>query len=321
MKIAMCLEPRINAKWHHGVQIGVTDAVLLGGPVNLWDPLEVARVKRLYNDFGYSVTVSEASMPMDAIIQGTEERDAQMEQLLNGFRQMGAAGIDVYCYSWMTKYNWVRTSVTTRARGGALTTSYEDEFSVQSPQFKGEPIITRKKLWETLDWFLERALPVCEREGVKLAMHPDDPPIKRVFDVERIMNSVESFDRLLGMSSSKANGITMCQANFAAMGEDVPATIRHFGEDGRVHYAHFRDIRGDAHNIVETFHDEGMTDMYAAINAYMDIGYEGLMRPDHAPVLYGEPNEFPGYESLGRIFAVGYMKGLIEAAQKERAGA
>lgn len=320
MKIAMCLEPEINDKWYHGLQMGVTDAVLLGGPVALWDPLVAARTKRFYNDFGYSVTVVEGSVPMEEIKQGSERRDAEMEQFLNAIRQMGAVGMNVYCYSWMTKISWLRTSFTTRARGGALTTSYEDEFSIKSPDYKGEPFITQQKLWETLDWFLERALPVCEKEGVMLAMHPDDPPLKRVYGVERIMNSVENFDKLLAKSSSKANGITLCQANFAAMGEDVPQTIRHFGADGRIHFVHFRDIVGDAHNIVETFHDEGMTDMHEAMRAYYDIGYEGLMRPDHAPVMHGEPNERPGYESLGRIFAVGYMKGLMESVVKERAG-
>lgn len=318
MKIAMCLEPFENAKWHHGLQVGVTDGVLLGGPAKLWDYTEAARIKKRYNDFGYTVTVVEGSVPMEEIKQGTDQRDAEMDQFLTAIRNMGALGMNVYCYSWMTHVSWMRTSFTTRTRGGALTTSYEDAISTASPEYRGDPLVTQQKLWETLEWFLERALPVCEEEGVVLAMHPDDPPLSRVFGVERIMNSVESFDKLLAMSPSRANGITLCQANFAAMNADVPETIRHLGRDDRIHFAHFRDIVGDAHHIIETFHDEGKTDMYEAMSAYYDIGYKGLMRPDHAPVLYGEPNERPGYESLGRLFAIGYMKGLMEAIEHER---
>lgn len=320
MKIAMCLEPAIGPKWHHALQMGITEAVAVGGAgIPIWDYLTLARVKKSYEDFGFNVSTFEGWLPMDAIKTGGDGHEAELEQFIAAIRNMGRLGISVFCYSWMARHSWIRTSFSKQTRGGALTTAYDDEVSTSSPDFQGPPQVTAAQLWATLERFLERVLPVCELEGVSLAMHPDDPPLQRVFGTERIMNSVASFERLLAMSPSRANGITMCQANFAAMNADVPATIRRLGADGRIHFAHFRDIVGDAHHITETFHDAGKTDMYAAMAAYYDIGFAGVMRPDHAPVMYGESNDHPGYEALGRLFAIGYMKGLIEGVEHNRA--
>jgi mannonate dehydratase len=109
---------------------------------------------------------------------------------------------------------------------------------------------------------------------------------------------------------SPRNGIAFCQGNFSAMEVDIPETIRHFGED--INYVHFRDVVGSADDFEETWHDQGSTDMAAAIDAYDDIGYSGPARPDHVPTMAGETNENPGYEMKGRLFAIGYIWGLID---------
>jgi mannonate dehydratase len=318
MRIAMCLEYEVGPKWHHALQMGVKDAVAIGGCGPVWDYLHMARVKKKFNDFGLNLEVFEGAIPMDRVKLGGEGAAEELEQIVTCIRNMGALGIPVFCYSWMAKYTWIRTSMSKQTRGGALTTAYDDEVSTASPEFNAPPIITQAELWDGLQRFLDRVIPICEQEGVKLAMHPDDPPLQRVFGTERIMNSVENFERLLAYSSSKVNGVTFCQANFAAMGADVPATIRRLGADGRIHFAHFRDIEGDAHHITETFHDAGKTDMFASMQAYYDVGFSGVIRPDHAPVMYGEENERPGYMALGRLFAVGYMKGLMEGVEAGR---
>jgi mannonate dehydratase len=100
---------------------------------------------------------------------------------------------------------------------------------------------------------------------------------------------------------------------------DIPSAIRHFGRRGKLFFAHFRDVRGSVPVFEETFHDEGKTDMAAAMRAYRDIGFDGPMRPDHAPTMEGESNDNPGYMVRGKIFAIGYMKGLIAAIDSERA--
>ena len=178
--------------------------------------------------------------------------------------------------------------------------------------------ITEQELWDNFEWFLQRAVPVAEKAGVKLALHPDDPPLSPVMGVPRLFSSVEGFERGISLIESEANGICYCQGNFSAMGADIPETIRLFGARNVIHFVHFRDVRGTADNFVETFHDEGKTDMFAAMRAYRDIGFDGAMRPDHAPAMYGDPNTRPGYEARGRLFAIGYMKGLLEGVDAMR---
>jgi mannonate dehydratase len=174
---------------------------------------------------------------------------------------------------------------------------------------------TAEDLWENLEYFLERVVPVAEEAGVRLGLHPDDPPIDDVRGMPRIITCVKAYDRVLDIVDSEFNGITFCQGNFSAMGIDVPDAIRHFGD--RVNFVHFRDVDGPADNFVEAWHDAGPTDMTAAIDAYHDVGFDGPIRPDHVPTMAGEDNTTPGYHLSGKLFAVGYMRGLVERSAKE----
>ena len=113
------------------------------------------------------------------------------------------------------------------------------------------------------------------------------------------------------------NGMTFCQGCFATMGEDIPAAIRHFGRMGKIDFVHFRDVQGDRTNFHETFHDDGKTDMYEAMRCYYEVGFDGIARPDHVPTMVGEDDAMPSYGLQGNLFAVGYIKGLMEAVEKE----
>ena len=125
------------------------------------------------------------------------------------------------------------------------------------------------------------------------------------------MNSLANFQRLVELVPSPSNGICFCQGSFAEIGVDIPAAIKQLGP--HIRYVHFRDIRGTRESFVETFHDNGPTDMLAAMQAYKEVGFEGPIRPDHVPQLCGEDDGEPGYTMLGRLFAFGYMRGLLEA--------
>jgi mannonate dehydratase len=174
-------------------------------------------------------------------------------------------------------------------------------------------VVEEERLWENLCYFLERALPAAEAAGVKLALHPDDPPLSPVRGIGRIITSPAAYDRIFEMFPSPFNGLALCQGNFGLMEGNLCETIRHFGSQRRIFFVHFRDVRGTPERFVETFHDEGPTDMAAAMRAYREVGFDGLMRPDHGPTMEGESNERPGYAMMGRIFAVGYIKGLMAA--------
>jgi mannonate dehydratase len=147
-------------------------------------------------------------------------------------------------------------------------------------------------------------------------MHPDDPPLSPIRGIGRIMVSIENYDRLLDLVPSPVNGIGLCQGNFTLMTDDLPGVIRHFGGQGKIFFGHFRDVRGSPAKFQETFHDEGKTDMLACLRAYRDVGYEGVVRPDHYPVMEGD-GERPGRAGIARLFAIGYFKGLREAVYAE----
>jgi mannonate dehydratase len=217
------------------------------------------------------------------------------------------------CYNWMGAINWVRTELDRPGRGGARVTAFRHADMADAPTWAGR--VEAEPLWQAWEWFIDRAVPVAEAAGVRLALHPDDPPIAEVRSVARIMNCVESFDRAMAYVESEANAICLCQGNFALF-SDVPETIRRFGRDGRIAFGHFRDVDGIATDFAETFHDEGMTDKVAAMEAWHEIGFDGPIRPDHVPTLEGESNDDPAYAWLGRLHAVGYLQGLRASARR-----
>jgi mannonate dehydratase len=230
-------------------------------------------------------------------------------------RAMRELGVPVLCYNFMAVHGWARTRWAEPGRGGALVTAFHVDDLTGLPSHS--PGLTDEVMWDNYRYFLDAALPVAEETGVRMALHPDDPPLSPFRGVARIMRSGDAVERAMGLSSSPAHGLTFCQGTFATMGEDVPGAIRRFAD--RIAFVHFRDVRGGPERFVETFHDEGMTDMVAAMQAYRDIGFQGPVRSDHVPTLAGEANDNPGYEVLGRLFAVGYMRGLRDAVERARA--
>lgn len=278
-----------------------------------WDYAPLAIYKEMVEGEGFRLSVIEDNPPMDAIHLGRPGRDEEIEQVCTLIRNMGRLGIPVWCYNWTAGLGWTRTSSTLRGRGGALVSGYDHRLLEQSePPLQGT--IDEEPLWENLRYFLERVLPVAEEAGVRLAMHPDDPPLSPIRGIARIMRSVEAFQRLIELVPSEANGITLCQGNFTLMTDDLPLAIRQFGEQGKIFFVHFRDVRGTPNSFVETFHDEGQTDMLACMRAYTECGFDGVMRSDHTPLLEGDESQVAGYSVLGRLHAVGYMTGLREAA-------
>jgi mannonate dehydratase len=297
-------------------QTGVTDVTIRYQGPNLDDLLAV---QKRVESFGLRVAVIEGALPIENIKLGNERRDQEITAMIRLVRQLATARIPLICYNFMAGTDWVRTSTTERDRGGALVTAFDLRKVVQAVSLTttrervAHQRISAEQLWENLEYFLRKVVPVAEDAGVVLAMHPDDPPVDDLLGRARILNCVAGFERLVNLVSSPSNAICFCQGTFAAMGVDIPATIRRLG--GHIKYVHFRDVRGTADNFVETFHDNGPTDMFAAMCAYRDIGFDGPMRPDHVPQLIGEEDGEPGYTMLGRLFAFGYMSGLMEAAK------
>ena len=232
------LEPAPTPFWRALRQIGVDRAVGVlprhhfdwrEARVDMpWDYVPLKLYQELLAEEGFSLDVIEDNPPMDAIRLGRPGREEEFEIFAGLVRNMGRLGIPVLCYNWAAVLSWLRTSSRLPGRAGAAVSGF-DAALLEGAPLTSAGVVPSERLWETLDWFLERVVPVAEEAGVRLAMHPDDPPLPSVRGIDRIHSTVDGFRRLLEMNPSEFNGITMCQGNFALMTDDLPALIREFG--------------------------------------------------------------------------------------------
>lgn len=320
MQLAEYVPSRPNPLWRLAKQMGITHAVgplpwEVKGSEKPWDFMPLLHMKQRFADFGLELAVIESMPPSNHIKLGTPGRDEEIEVFKQLIRNMGAAGIPVLCYNFMAQFNWLRTSTTTPSRGGALVTSYDHSLMKHAPLTEAG-IVSEEKLWANLRYFMEQIVPEAEKANVKLALHPDDPPVSPIRGIARILRNADALQQAIDLVPSPNNGITLCQGTLAAAGDEIPAAIRRFAKQEKLFFVHFRDVRGTAEKFEETFHDDGQTDMFEAMKTYYEVGFQGPARPDHVPTMEGEKNENPGYELLGRLYGVGYIKGLMEAAAK-----
>jgi mannonate dehydratase len=316
MKLSMVITPPTDRKLMALRQFGADFAVhydMQGLPED-FDAL--ARIADHYARFGLPWRVAESGPAMDRIILGKEGADRQIEAYRRVLGHLGRLGVEVVAYNFMPQVSAdamvVRTRFDAAARGGARTSGFRLADVTPDTMRHGEDAIPRAAMWDNLERFLRDVLPAAEAAGVRLAMHPDDPPLSPLCGLERIMDREASFERLFGLSSSPANALTLCIGCFAAMGADLPALIRRHA--GRIPYVHVRDIAGTESDFIETFPDEGQTDMVEVFRTLHDIGFDGFLRSDHAPQLATEDAGAPeGYGMQGHIFALGFLRGLDRA--------
>jgi len=299
-------------------QIGISRAIVITRPVLQEIPrthyLEKLRdIKALFRSAGLAfVGVESHPVPAEKIKLGLPGRDEEIENYISVIKALAEVGVPLVCYNWMAGLGWYRTRVDVPVRGGALTSEFDyDTAERQGPTPFGE--VSEEKLWANLEYFLKAVMPVAQEHGIKMALHPDDPPISPLRGISRIMTSAAAYRRVLNIIPSPANGITFCQANFKLMGEDMAALVREWCGQKKIFFVHFRDVDGTRQHFHETFHDDGPTNLAQMLRIYHDCGFDGPIRPDHAPTLEGEANDRPGYSMGGKLFAVGYMKGVMDA--------
>lgn len=289
---------------------------------NPWDLTVIKGVQEAWRKEGLDLKVIEGPPALGTSTKlALADRDEEINNFITLMKNLSKAGIDTICYNWMPVISWARTTLDRPSRGGALVSAFDVEEVRLKEKITQYGPLSHKKMWDNLNYFLKAVIPEAEKAGIKLALHPDDPPIDHIQGIPRILTSVDAFKKLIEMYPSPSNGITFCQGSFASMGTaenavDIPAAIRYFGKKEAIHFVHFRDVKGDKNNFEETFHDNGKTDMFGAMKCYHEIGFKGPIRPDHVPTMAGDSNDKPGYSTIGTLFAIGYMRGLMEGVVK-----
>jgi len=262
----------------------------------------------------------------DRVMLGLQGREEQVENWCKTLENMGKAGIRIMGYDWMLG-GVSRTCMHSKGRGGARVTEFDHDLVRNAPaekmdaQYADAMIkpLSAEELWRNYLWFLREVIPVAESSGVMMALHPDDPPMPQIGGMNRIFCSVEAFKRSMREVPSESNRIEFCQGTFTEMGCDIYETIRFFGR--RIAYAHLRNVKGRVPKFSETFIDDGDADMLKALRAYKEGGFDGLLLPDHPPVMIGDEiwsPYFPVGGDRGWSFTIGYIKGLLRAVEDER---
>lgn len=267
----------------------------------------------------------------DHIKTGDSRRDESIETFIRMLPLMQKQGIQTVCFNFMAYVGWTRTTGAFPVRGGALSTAFDLEDYVPSPSQSSssqssspslssspspsEATISEESLWRNYQIFVDSVVPEAEKYDIRLALHPDDPPLPRLGNVSRIMISLANIQKALAVHPSPCLGVTFCQACYYAMGEDPAACARALGDS--IFFVHFRNITGSAQKFHETFHDNGSIPMARMIALYRDLGLNVPIRVDHVPLM-GDPSapdftSLPaGYSATSRLYAIGYLKGLLE---------
>lgn len=330
MKLCMMMPPQPDRRWILARQMGVDGAIAklapeLTGTLPPWDRETLEAHQARFRDAGLPLIGLEGDQfDMSRIKLGLAGRDEDIERYRRMLANMGRCGIRLLCLNFMVGIGWYRTAPAVPGRGGAQVSGFDGaDAEREGPTEAG--IVPPERVWDNFDYFIRRVAPAAEDAGVRLGLHPDDPPVSTLRGIGRILISAEAMARAVAIAGSPAVGITFCQGSFRTMGEDVAASVRRFGPS--IHFVHVRDVRGAAGRFVETFPDDGDTDMAGVFRAYREIGFDGPIRPDHAPAMEGDPvHKGPvvgtnvGYEATGMVFTVGYMRGLMQATGPEKAG-
>ena len=253
-----------------------------------------------------------------AILLGKDpERDRQIDDICQMIRNVARAGIPAVKYN-LTLIGIPRTEPTP-GRGGARYSTFVYEGAKQDPPLTAAGNVNADVYWERITYFLKRVVPVAEEYKVRIACHPQDPgmPPRRGWrGVETVLGSVDGLKRLVSIAESPYHGLNFCQGTVSEMlekpGEQIFDVIRYFGTRHKIFNVHFRNIAGGFLNFRETFIDDGDVDMLKAMRVYKEVGYEGMMMPDHVPTVEGDANRLQGF-----AFAFGYIKALIAAVAAE----
>ncbi len=290
-----------------------------------WSVEGLTRLRERVESFG--ITLAMVPLPLSSspiaasenphiMLGKSPERDREIEQICRMIENAGKAGIPAVKYN-LTILGVVRTG-RTPGRGGASYSRFAYDEAKQEPLTEAGTV-GADAMWERITYFLERVVPVAAASKVRLCCHPHDPgmPGDRGYrGVHRVLGSVAGLKRFVEIHASPYHGLNFCQGTVSEMlarpREEIDDVIRYFGKRGKIFNVHFRNIRGRFLNFAETFPDDGDMDMIRALRVYREIGYDGMIMPDHVPVIAGDAGGAQAF-----AFAFGYIQALLQWVNSE----
>ncbi|MGI6269130.1 MAG: mannonate dehydratase [Candidatus Howiella sp.] len=319
---------------------GVVTAVYDVPVGEVWSPERIAAVKAPIAAAGLSFEVIESVPVHEDIKLGAKGRDRLIDNYCATIRNLAAAGVRVICYNFMPVFDWLRSDLSHTLEDGSTALAFEAETVAALDPAASElslpgwdesytraellslleayRSVDEERLWENLGYFLGRIIPVCEETGVKMAIHPDDPPWS-VFGLPRIITGRNALDRLVRLVDSPCNGITLCTGSLGCCPDnDIPAIAAEFASRGRIPFLHARNVViGKDGDFCESAHQSraGSLDMFAILKALYDNGFDGYIRPDHGRNIWGEDGR-PGYGLYDRALGAAYLSGMWETLEK-----
>lgn len=316
---------------------GVITTLYDTAPGEVWPIERIRKLKEEVNASGLHISGIESVNIHDAIKTGAPERDMYIDNYIETLRNLGKEDIHLVCYNFMPVFDWTRTQLDKEAEDGSTSlvmyweqmkgldplkddihlpgwdSSYTQDEVRELIRAYGE--IGEKGLWENIEYFLKRVIPVAEECGVVMALHPDDPPYP-IFGLPRVITCEENLDRYLSIVDSPANSLCLCTGSLGSSPKnDIPAMVRKYSAMKRIGFMHIRNVKilPDT-SFEESGHltQNGSLDMNAIVKALVETGFDGYFRPDHGRMIWGETGK-PGYGLYDRALGTAYINGLIEA--------
>lgn len=318
--------------------VGVVSAIYSIPVGEVWPQEEIDNMKKMCNDKGLTFEVVESVPVHEDIKLGNENAKKYIENYKENIRRLAKAGVKCICYNFMPVFDWLRSNLAMPLEDGSNALAYDHKTVLDLNPLTSElslpgwdasytkdglkdllnqyKDIDEEKLWENMGVFLKEIIPVAESVGIKMAIHPDDPPWG-IFGLPRVITCKENLERFLSIVDSPANGITFCTGSLGvATTNDLVDMIK--ACKGRMPFVHLRNIKitGD-HCFEESGHlsCKGSLDMYEIVKALYDTGFDGYVRPDHGRMIWNETGR-PGYGLYDRALGAMYLQGIIEAVEK-----
>ena len=278
---------------------------------NRWELKDLVSLRRTVESYGMKLSALE-NVPTkfyDHVMLGGPKRDEQIENMIYTIRNIARAGIPIFGYNWMPSQVW-RTKPE-YIRGNAEATAFDYSVAKDLP-ITHDREYTEEEMWQNLEYWIKIITPIAEEEGIRLGIHPCDPPVQTLGGIPQLLRSFDAYKRLIEIYPSDSNGIEFCQGTFSEMNDDIYDMIKYFGERKKILYVHFRNVSGQVPKFHEEFINTGYVDMYKAMKIYNDVGYDSFFIDDHVPSTFQDTH----FGHRGRAFAMGYIQALIESVKK-----